>query len=57
MIFVEHSKETVCGCLNDYTKETFFESFGKDDSEMRKCNNCPNMVYDNGILTCTKFCL
>ena len=58
---MEHTKNTeninyTCGCLNNYTDDTFLESFGREDSEIKRCNNCPNMTYDNGILTCTKFC-
>lgn len=42
-------------CENNYNEETFMESFGKDDEKMKKCNECENMVYENGILTCKKF--
>ena len=53
---MEDRKNTNCGCLNDFTTETFNESFGSDDSQLKKCNNCPNMVYEDGIMTCKKFC-
>lgn len=56
---MEHIKNTEfeCNnqCKNNYTEKTFFESFGRNDMEVKKCNSCPNMEYDNGILTCKKF--
>ena len=45
----------MCECPNNYTEETFFESFGKDDEEVKKCNKCPYMNYEDGTLTCEKF--
>lgn len=54
---MEHTNTTnnTCACRNNYTEETFLESFGKDDNEIKKCNGCPNMEYDCGTMTCTKF--
>lgn len=53
---MEHIKNTeTCECKNNYTEETFLESFGKYDHEMRKCNHCSCMEYECGIMTCTKF--
>lgn len=44
-----------CNCENNYTEETFMESFGQNDEEMKKCNKCSNMSFEDGIMTCTKF--
>ena len=44
-----------CDCKNNYTEDTFMESFGKDENDMKKCNGCPNMNYDGGLLICEKF--
>lgn len=44
-----------CTCKNNYDENTFMESFGKNESEMRKCNNCENMTYEDGIVVCEKF--
>lgn len=44
-----------CECKNNYNEETYMESFGKDDSEIKNCANCSNASFDNGILICTKF--
>lgn len=56
---MEHTKTTegqeICKCKNNYSQETFFESFGKDDEELKKCNSCPNMEYECGTMTCKKF--
>lgn len=48
--------ENNCQCQNGYNEETFLESFGKDNDDIKKCNNCPNMTFEDGIMTCTKFC-
>jgi hypothetical protein len=42
-------------CKNNYTSSTFYESFGKDDNDLKKCNNCPYMNFDDGMITCEKF--
>ena len=52
---MDDRKNTENSCLNNFTLETFNESFGVDDLHVKKCNNCPNMIYDNGILGCKKF--
>ena len=55
----EHKDNTIveaCPCKNNYDRETFFESFAKDDEELKKCNSCPNFSYDCGIASCLKFC-
>ena len=44
-----------CECKNNYNDNTFMESFGKDDDEIRKCDSCPNMEFVDGMMTCTKF--
>ena len=44
-----------CPCKNNYNQGTFYESFGKDDEDLKKCNSCPNMVYECGMVTCKKF--
>lgn len=44
-----------CSCKNNYNENTFFESFGKNDEEIKKCNSCGNFDYDCGIMTCKKF--
>jgi len=44
-----------CLCKNNYTEETFFESFCKDDEEVKKCNSCQCLIYENGTMTCSKF--
>ena len=44
-----------CGCANNYTSETFMESFGVNDDEVKKCGGCGNFIYDNGICHCSKF--
>lgn len=48
-------ENTSCGCKNGYTEETFMESFGKDDAELKKCASCSAYEYDCGIMTCSKF--
>lgn len=48
------SKNT-CGCPNNYDTTTFMESFGKDENDMKKCNACPNLQYEDGIMNCKKF--
>lgn len=53
---MEDRKNTNSYCQNNYTEETFFESFGRDDEDVKKCNNCPHMVFDGGIMSCSKFC-
>lgn len=54
---MEHNKNTeqTCPCKNNYTEETFFESFGKDDEDIKKCNSCDNMYFECGIMSCAKF--
>lgn len=42
-------------CNNNYTEEEFIESFGVKDEDTKKCNQCENMTYEDGILLCTKF--
>lgn len=51
----EGIKMSNCNCENNYTEETFMESFGQNDEEMKKCNKCSNMSFEDGIMTCTKF--
>lgn len=53
---MEDTKNTICGCLNNFNEEMFTESFGSDESKLKVCNNCPNLVYDNGIMSCKYFC-
>lgn len=55
MEHIKNSNPSTCPCKNNYTEETFLESFGKDDNEVKKCNSCPNMEYDCGIMSCSKF--
>jgi hypothetical protein len=37
-------------CKKNLSKEQIFMEFGKD--EMDTCNECPNLIYKNGIMTC-----
>lgn len=41
-------------CLNEFTDDTFIESFGNDEAT-KKCEKCPNFVYESGTLICKKF--
>ena len=38
-------------CLKNMTIEEIKENFGKDD--MKTCNSCPNLKYEDGMLQCT----
>lgn len=51
----QNTNETECPCRNNYTSSTFYESFGKDDEDLKRCSNCPNFSYDCGLATCSKF--
>ena len=45
-----------CECNNNYSNENeFFESFAKNDNELKKCNACPYLNFSDGIAICTKF--
>ena len=52
---MENNNDNQCECVNNYTSETFFESFGVSESEMKNCNGCSHFEYDNGICTCKLF--
>lgn len=60
MVLIKNRKEhrkmgKTTQCKNNYTEETFMESFGKDENDIKKCNNCPNFNYDCGLVTCSLF--
>ena len=38
-------------CKKNLTPEEIFMEFGKDD-DLGECNNCPNLEYCNGIISC-----
>ena len=42
-------------CKNNYTESNFFTEFAKSESDIKKCNSCKYLDYDNGIITCKKF--
>lgn len=44
-------KPMACPCKQNKTKSEILLEFG-DESFQKKCNSCPNFVYDNGLLTC-----
>ena len=56
---MEHTNNTTetpqCGCKNNYNEETFLESFGVNDTDVKNCNNCPYMEFDCGMMCCKKF--
>lgn len=41
-------------CPNGFTDEEIFTEFCKDDTVTKKCSTCPNMRYENGLMTCAK---
>ena len=40
-------------CPNGYNDDTFMESFGSNDDDIKKCNSCNNMSYEDGTMICT----
>ena len=44
-----------CNCNTNYTTDTFTESFGKDDDQLRNCSSCPNFQCNGGMYMCRKF--
>ena len=43
-------------CLNSYqSSDVFFEKFGNDDEELRKCEKCPSLTYEDGVMSCSMF--
>lgn len=39
-------------CKKNLSKEEIFMEFGKDDNGMSECKKCPNLTYEDGIMTC-----
>lgn len=37
-------------CRNDYTNIS--KEFGKNEKDMKICNECEYLIYEDGILTC-----
>lgn len=44
-----------CECNNNFTKDTFMESFANTDDSIDRCASCPNFKMRDGIYECTKF--
>lgn len=43
-------------CKNNYKDEKeFSEKFFSTKEDSKKCNNCPNLKYEDGITICVKF--
>lgn len=40
-----------CQCKKNLTIEEICMEFGLDD-DLGECNNCPNLKYCNGLLSC-----
>lgn len=40
-----------CPCKQNKTKSEIIMEFG-DETFQKGCNSCPNLTYDNGLLTC-----
>ncbi len=38
-------------CLKNLSKEQIIQEFAKDD-DLGKCNQCDNLEYNNGMITC-----
>ena len=38
-------------CLKNLSRDEIFMEVGKDD--MDKCNECQNLIYKNGTMTCS----
>lgn len=42
-------------CLNNYKSIEEIENFfGESDESIKKCNRCPNLIYENGTMFCQK---
>lgn len=42
-------------CLNNFKSIEEIENFfGESEETMKKCNKCPNLIYENGTMFCQK---
>lgn len=41
-------------CLNNYSDEDIIRYFGESDESIKKCNKCPYLYYEDGIMQCKK---
>lgn len=41
-------------CLNNYKDSEISNYFAESDESLKKCNKCPNFVYEDGTMTCKK---
>lgn len=39
-------------CKNHYTNENIYDLFMESTEETQICQNCPNLVYVDGIMSC-----
>lgn len=44
--------KTIPGCANHYTSENIYDLFMESDEDASNCNNCPNLQYVGGTMTC-----
>ena len=42
-------------CPNYYTEEEFEQNFCVVEKEMDVCDACPNLVYKDGLMSCSYF--
>lgn len=42
-------------CLNRYSEEEYERRFGWNNAELKKCNECPYMTVDDGLIVCKLF--
>ena len=50
----EPTKNTVSGCLNNFSRNEIASKFYANDSVSKVCDKCPSLEYSEGIMTCTK---
>lgn len=41
-------------CLNNYNDSEISTYFAESEESMKKCNKCPNLIYEDGTMTCKK---
>ena len=49
----DNNCDNTCKC--GYDDVTFMESFAMNETDIKKCNECPSFQYSDGIMFCKKF--
>lgn len=52
---MDHTNIQDNSCLNKYSEVEYEQRFGRNDDELKKCNECPYMAVDDGLIMCKLF--